>query len=86
MLAGHFAATSTALLRERVADPQTTHAADDCLDACEAVAHLLVDAFAGKPKAELRPRAGRRDSWQAQYGGERYPGSLDRPPGQAGSA
>lgn len=32
---------------------QTTHAADECLDACEAFAHLLVDAFAGKPKAEL---------------------------------
>lgn len=32
---------------------QTTHAAEECLDACEAFAHLLVDAFAGKPKAEL---------------------------------
>ena len=32
---------------------QTTHAAGEFLVACEAFAHLLVDAFAGKPKAKL---------------------------------
>lgn len=32
---------------------QTTHAAVECLDACEAFAHLLVDALTGKSKAQL---------------------------------
>lgn len=43
---------------------QTTHAADECLDACEAFTHLLVDAFAGKSKAELLSAAPTRATGQ----------------------